>query len=139
MMISSPGSQRLRRVRWIAGLVPAVTQTSLRSYLMPKSRSSERETASRSCGRPAAAVYLVCPASIAAMPPLLGTSGVRKSGSPAEREITSLPLARSSAARAVMARVADSEISSRVLEIFTAEGLRTNAVWAVDGEQNPGG
>ena len=57
---------------------------------MPKSRASERAAAARSSGSPAADVYFVLPASIARIPPRLGISGVWKSGSPAESEITSL-------------------------------------------------
>src|SRR5690348_2828738 len=64
-------------------------------------------------GVPPAAVYLVCPFWIAAMPASLMNCGVSKSGSPAPMAITSLPSALSFAAFAETARVGDGLMAFR--------------------------
>ena len=56
---------------------------------------------------PAAGVYFVFPAVIAAFPASQICSGVGKSGSPTERSITSIPDAFIAPARAAIASVAD--------------------------------
>src|SRR5690606_28681914 len=63
--------------------------------------------ASRSSGMPATGVYFVSPRLIASMAACLILSGVSKSGSPAPRPITSLPLAFSSRAFWLTAMVAE--------------------------------
>ncbi|SFV67358.1 hypothetical protein MNB_SV-14-1584 [hydrothermal vent metagenome] len=66
-------------------------------------------TETRSSGVPATAVYLVKPSSRAFLAAFLTATGVSKSGSPAEKEITSFPSAFKSLANEEIAMVKEAE------------------------------
>src|SRR5436189_58364 len=61
--------------------------------------------------RPVAGVYFVCPLASASVAAFLMWSGVSKSGSPAEKEMTSIPCSFIWLAFAVIASVTDSSTS----------------------------
>src|ERR1700727_2776583 len=65
---------------------------------------------------PSTLVYLVLPSRIALIAASLTLSGVSKSGSPAAREMTSLPAAFSSRPFASAARVADGLMRARAAD-----------------------
>ena len=88
-------------------LAPQETVTSSGAYSRPWSRLNFWQTAARSSGMPPTSVYLVCPLSIARIAASLIRAGVSKSGSPAPKEITSMPCARIAFALACMARVGE--------------------------------
>jgi len=67
---------------------------------------------------PGTAVYLVSPLSMASLAAALMWSGVSKSGSPAPRPMTSMPLAFSSAAFWVTAMVGDDLMADRRLAMI---------------------
>ena len=71
---------------------------------------------------PAAGVYFVFPARIAASAARQMCSGVGKSGSPTDRSMTSTPEAASAWARAAMASVAEG--SSACIRVARARGER---------------
>ena len=72
---------------------PVEMMISSGAYSNPLSRKNFPATASRSTRVPATSVYFVSPARIARMAASLTLSGVSKSGSPADNEITSRPAA----------------------------------------------
>ena len=74
-----------------ACLAPFEHTISSGAYVSPFSRWSFSAMASRSSGIPALAVYIVKPSSTALMAASRMGSGVTKSGSPAESEITGRP------------------------------------------------
>src|SRR5271155_1786814 len=80
---------------------------SLALYSSPFSRLNLAAIASRNGGMPSTGGYLVSPRLIASIAARLTLSGVSKSGSPTESEITSRPLALRSRAFCVTAIVAD--------------------------------
>ena len=84
---------------------PALTITSSGATSKPCARLSHAATAWRSCGVPSTGVYFVAPPSSAFFAASLMCAGVSKSGSPAPKLTTSIPLARSSAALAATFRV----------------------------------
>ncbi len=88
-------------------LAPQEAVTSSGAYSRPWSRLNFWQIAARSSGMPPTSVYLVCPFSIARTAASLMREGVSKSGSPAPKEITSMPCARIAFALACMARVGE--------------------------------
>ena len=80
------------------------------------SHSSLSQIACRSASVPAAGVYLVRPISSASCAAVRMYWGVTKSGSPAQKETTSRPLAAISLAFASIARVGDGEIALHTRE-----------------------
>src|SRR4026209_1001390 len=104
---SSPGFTRAITILWNVGLAPQETVTSSSAYSRPLSRLSFWQTAARSSGMPPTSVYLVWPFSSARTAASLIRRGVSKSGSPAPKEITSMPCARRARALACMASVGE--------------------------------
>ena len=92
-------------------LAPALTITSLGATSKPWARLNQAATALRSWGVPSTWVYLVAPASSAFLAASLMCTGVSKSGSPAPKLTTSMPLAFSSAALAETFRVMEGSIT----------------------------
>ena len=95
----------------MACLAPDVTMISSGEISSPWARPSHPAAAARRRGMPSTGVYLVAPASSARLAASLMCAGVSKSGSPAERLMTSAPRARSSAASAVTFMVIDGAIT----------------------------
>ena len=90
-----------------ACLAPLETTTCAGVTASPVRREASAATALRRSGMPAAGVYFVLPARIAASAAAQMCAGVGKSGSPTERSITSTPEAARAEALAAMASVAD--------------------------------
>ena len=108
---SSSGLIRETTALKMACLPPQVAITSLRSYPAPKSRWYISMIACCRTRVPAAGVYFVCPARIAASAASLMFCGVSKSGSPAPRSTTSTPAARMASAACIAASVDDTFIA----------------------------
>src|SRR5262245_37462167 len=87
--------------------------------------------AARSSGMPPTSVYFVWPRRMASTAAALMRSGVSKSGSPAPKEMTSIPRARSSLALACTARVED---GARVFRRSASTARSLSAGWVLLGE-----
>ena len=91
--ISSPGFISAISVMKTLCFAPLATTICEASYSIPKSAFSLSATAFLSSGSPAAGVYFVYPALMAATPASLICAGVGKSGSPVPKLTTSSPAA----------------------------------------------
>src|SRR3990167_6522468 len=98
----------------VLGVIAASRAAGL--ILKPLSRLNLAQMAAFSSGMPSGSVYLVLPALMASMAAFLMLPGVSKSGSPAERAITSRPAAFSARALALMAMVADGAMRRRAAD-----------------------